>query len=1063
LQLAIRDKRNSNNSRDVNNLEKNILDKFDTLLSISETKFVLPEKLIDTILILFTKFFDICYSYDYSDLNILADKLPIMIIKFLSTEQNFQALNLSRKEFIRKKWDLLENLLIFIISFIDKYQNEQEKNIDIFIKFDLQTYLKNIINCFELLYFSLDENISDNGLIYKIMPGVVSKIIKLLSYKDIKLTSKILKILVRVMSLNLKIIFEKFKTENSNSISDEKFNKNFITFFDFYNIFHLKLKESVDSKKLSKIISHLLEMNIMYVKEFTSNKERLQEIFKMNKINFDDFFIERAQSIFQFLNGIIFNKESFDYPDEFLSMHEKLYNPHLIKEKINQIIKDVSVALNKQEFDKFNNLLPNLMIYFMIYLRINSINEDSVINLMEEKLELKNILDFEDKEDSNKIILESIYDILFNKMIKIKEILIFELVNNYEIQINSISKSQALEMSKKLILETLTNEKEIEYNKIFKFLNVISRKYPYLNVYFLNKHSIKINKSTKTFRKIFSTENTENEEEEIRITINEIKSTFDDVLKILISLILGLFTSINFDENVSKTKANFTKLLISLKQYSLYYSSFLSDYQDQFDFIKPNKILLLNSLLIQINSFLLDYNKKIFNKNEKNNILMLALSNYSNKMQLLKYSSLLFLINYTTTSSSDKLELKEFVKNNFDFIINTTVNKIIYFDKKDLDKKNSSISKSISNYKLDILNFFNSLILFLKDLEDENLTNHYCGEMNNFVRKLFIYLDMFFKEKNFFNLECLLEIIEKITNFQNYIIEKNWGLFKVEKNNINEENSQSQQDQEYNKISDFFKENMRIKDSNLFRNLILRIDPLLLCNKLIIVSKCIKIFENLIHVLYILPMNREEKTNFSTEDGANVIVKSSLGPIMHESWPYFIYILKNKNQQVKSKNNTKSLSGNNLGSSTTNNLTNQNFKMILELFIKVTDHYPKFFNESRLFIELLPIVQGSFNTLILEYSFSQIIPLFSVFLELLEKLNKNNNKIFCSEENSCKIIEFLEDLIFHSQDSTNYNILPQVDKEKIHNLIQSFSKSSNSNPPASSDFSVKLTNFKNKL
>lgn len=1115
LQINIRDKRNS---KEINDLQKNTLSNFETLLSISETKFVLPEKLIDTILILFTKFFDTCFSYEQSDINILAEKLPVMIYKFLTSEQNYIALNLTQKEFIRNKWNILENLAIFIISFIDKYQNDRDKSL---FKFDLQSYLKNIINCFELLYFSLEENISDRGLIYKIMPGVISKIIKLLSFKDIKLTSKILIVLIKIIAINQMIIFENLKIDYAESNGNKfLFNKNFITFYDFYNIFHIKLKETVNcsSKKLNKIIPSLLDLNVFYVREFTSNKAKIEEILILNKIKYDEFFTDRAKSIFEYLNYNAFNLEfyeeehSYDFSpnssinNQFLTISEKLFNHTSITEKLNQVIKNVSVSLNKQEFYKFNNQIPDLMISFLTYLRIYCIGEEHIRDFIGEKRELKNIFDIEEEESKNKEILESIFDLVFNKIINIKENLIFELVNNYEIQINKISKSKALETIKKLVLQTLANEKEINFNKIFKFLHIISLNFPCLHLYFLNKHLNKLNKSTRFFRKVFSTEEN-HEETQIILPINEVKSTYDDLLKIFSGIIIYFYTSINYTSNTTteeivskktKSEVNFrdicNKLFLSLKHLSLYYSSFLSDHQDQLDFVKQNEILLLNSLLIQINCYLLEKNKNIFNKNEKNNILMLALSFYSNKMYLLKYSSLLFLINYTTTNNnpnpneSDNLDLKEFVKNNFDFIINTTINKIIYFDKKDFENKSSApnyknnISKSISNYKLDILNFFNSLILFLKDLNDDDLANHYCGELNNFIKKLFIYLDMFFKDKNFFNLECLLEIIEKITDFQNYIIEKNWGLFKLEKDDCNYKNhkriSQSfENDEEYNKISDFFKENLKIKDCNLFRNLILRINPLLLCNKLIIISKCVKIFENLIHVFFILPMKREENKNFSTEDGANVLVKSSLGPIMHESWPYFIYILKNNKQGLATKNILNKSSSleykynkNNdkhkllIDSSTISNLTNQNLKMILELFIKVADHYPNFFNESRLFLELLPIMHENFHMLFHEYSFIQILPLFSVFLDFLIKLNKRNNTIFDREDLKNRIIEFFEELLFqNSQDSNNYTSLPIVEKEKIYYLIESIHKTQKSISSISVDFSVKLDNFKNKL
>jgi hypothetical protein len=72
--------------------------------------------------------------------------------------------------------------------------------------------------------------------------------------------------------------------------------------------------------------------------------------------------------------------------------------------------------------------------------------------------------------------------------------------------------------------------------------------------------------------------------------------------------------------------------------------------------------------------------------------------------------------------------------------------------------------------KIQIFNFFTSLLDLINQINNEEMSNFYCGEFTKYIRRLFPYIDINIKEKNFITIEIILEILYKISCFQNNII-----------------------------------------------------------------------------------------------------------------------------------------------------------------------------------------------------------------------------------------------------------------------------------------------------
>ena len=86
------DLRNKNNIKETRDKIRNIITKFNEIIESCHNNFILPEKMIDKILVLFIKFFDISFAYsNIVDMNIIAQSfiplssigLPLSILTFI--------------------------------------------------------------------------------------------------------------------------------------------------------------------------------------------------------------------------------------------------------------------------------------------------------------------------------------------------------------------------------------------------------------------------------------------------------------------------------------------------------------------------------------------------------------------------------------------------------------------------------------------------------------------------------------------------------------------------------------------------------------------------------------------------------------------------------------------------------------------------------------------------------------------------------------------------------------------------------------------------------------------
>jgi hypothetical protein len=974
LKLKISQKKSQ--YREINEMTESITSKFKKLVEISQTHFVLPEKLIDNTLILFNNFLDTLYLNGESDFNIVADNILTYYSLFIQVEQNYKQFNLDFSGFINFKWKQIEKAFNFFVCLIDKYQ---VKN------FDLQTHLNRILEFIHTIYFKID-----NDIRYRIIPGLISKLLKVISLDIIKITAKTIIDIDLIFRDSILVIFLKISQLAECQSNITKLKSNFFSFCDFYHLYYIRLKERLDEITITKIIEELIITHGIFIKSCIDHKINLKKfLFEMDQIKYTEF-LQEIEDVFYFLYNKVLdyssslNLEKINFYIDLLEIDRDCF-----KEKLSSSLSKLSSNRNKEEFDKFNaslscNLL-NLTIFMKIILKDESIKQ---------KILEGNYLDIIEISDNHinfteiTKLIEDFTEVFIEKSFKLKENIIFSLVNNYEIQVKNINRKIALEKFQNCLIDSLQYSKEINFQLIFRFLQSLIENFEEFYLIVIKKIIFRLSSSCKKIKKIFSYEDIE-----INIPVKEFKKYIDEALNCYLIITVLLISFLN------KNKSNFNqslhlKHMKCLKVTNLYLQRFLYDFQEILDFIPSNKISLFNSFLIFCNSFLIKNFKQIFNKNEKNTILMTTFNNYCSKIEILKYSSIIFLAEFTNSADEGILMLKVFVQENFDFIISTVINRIMYFEHNN--------KKSISNTKLETLNFFNSLILLLHNINDEKLNNFYYGELNKFLKKLLIHFDYFMKEKNLFNLECFAEIIEKITEFQEKVFKYHLNLFDSTKDNLKKKD---------NDLVMYLKNEIGISESNLYRNLILRFLTLLLTNRISIIYKVLKTFINLIPILQVLPMTREEKVNFSTEDSPNVTIRNSLGPIMHESWDYFLYIIK-----MRIPHNSWILK-----------ITN----LILDLLIKVAETYSNFFNDSRIFKEFIPEFELSIEYFSNSYDSSQLTIIVTKYIQLLS-IVLSREKCHLGKEN----LLVLNDLYLNK---SKYNI-DQIYNIKMQEILNKLNK-----------------------
>lgn len=911
-----------NQIKNIQLFQKEIFGKFSFLSGLLTRNVELPEKIFNTLLFLQIKFIDLINSHqNYLDQNTCGE----MILYSYDLYKGKDA------PFINSKLKYVDPLIKLSFSFID---NE---------KFDLKTYLSDILTFAEKIICS--NQIFTIEYKKKLMPGIVSKIIKVITNDDIKINSKNLSILIHLLSYFLSIVLDNYPKNDTN----------YVKFFEFFSCFIL-----VFQNKFSKIIDNVHD-------EFT---QMINNLFSHKNTEISD---ELYYQIILIMNNSMFKFEPNDY-DKIIEINELFYkscssmknfSKNKIYDNITNGINLLKISFDKKEFLRFNKGLievcGNLVIYYYSLNKkeLKSLqrrdNKENDLNLLNE-LMLGN-----ETENSDNIekLLSTFIDAI-QKIITHNKKIIFEVTNAYELSVKDITKENCYEKIKELFFSNLifSYDLEIKLNLLFNVLKFLGEKSEDIYNYIYDKVTGILIQKTKKYYSIL--------QKNKKISKNKFNQEIEEILNSLALFTFLIFLPSSNNPKIPKNQKNIKKIN-SLTQF--YFSVFCENIEQyEINKIPLSKLNLINFYTIILCLHSMDIQSKI-SKLSQNSFIILAMVNYSNKISLLKYSSMLLVLYL-----SKDCNLKNFIVNNFNFIINTILNKVIYY------------SSTISTTKNMIINFFTSIIELINQVNNENMSNFYCGEFLKYIEKLFPYLDKnITNKKNGLIIELLLEMLIKISHFQNIVIENIYKEYKT-----NEPEKAAFEELENNKTNflKILKEKTSIEEANVFRKLILRISPLILSKNIIFIGKTLSIISEYIPTLNILPMRREEDENFSTEDPNNVSIPSSLGPIMHEIWSYLIFA--SKNEGNKDRN------------------TIVNFKSFYDIFKKILFYHPKFFNSERFFDNLLPTADFVFTSLkdnYLEMQYKDVIEDF--------------------------IFEFLSRVIFANRYHKNF-------KEKTNNFINKY-------------------------
>ena len=432
--------------------------------------------------------------------------------------------------------------------------------------FDLKKYLKDLLDFIENMISN--EIVFDNELKLSIMPGLISKLTKLMQ-SNIKITTKILEKICKIQNVYIDILFNKENIgEKNNDLNKKKF-------CEFYEAFIIILFDKYKSKITGNLIDTVIKMNINYIKSLNKKKY-------INLINykfFENIFCLINNQIFEDLNISIINNNSiydkldsnYQSFDEFYITYIKsdLFSNEKINKKIYESITIIENAYVKKEFLKFNRNLIELIGNIKLILHYN---------------EIKNI------NDNGEL-----YNILFNffgKIIKMnKNHIFYEVINSYEFIFLNINKA----ICKTNIISEFFNSVLNTYNKEYKlhllliFMNHIYKSFPNIYTYFFNSCLNQVIDITKKFNNKLIKKKF--------VTYTQLNEAFSEVLN---SFILFEFL-ILFHNNRKKLEKKETKKIISLINF--FYDLFLdTDNEEHFNKAKISdiKLSLVNIFLINL-------------------------------------------------------------------------------------------------------------------------------------------------------------------------------------------------------------------------------------------------------------------------------------------------------------------------------------------------------------------------------------------------------------------------------------------------------------------------------
>ena len=861
-------------------------------------------------------------------------------------------LNKSNEFLISKKKYLIPLLKISITMLDFSFdKNKEIKDIDEINFFDLKKYVKNIIDFIENII--TNEILFDNAFKLSIMPGLISKLNKLMQSK-IKTTTKMLQKICGIKNEFIEILFNKDKN-NLNNLNNQK------KFCEFYEVFILILFDKYKNKITGNLLDAIIKMNIKYI-NYLNNDKFIN--FISNQF-FENFFYLINNQIFDELNNSVINNNSiYDKLENYSSFDDiyityvkcDLFKVENKNKKILELINRIENAYIKKEFIKFNKNLIELFGTVKLILYYNDIN---IIN------------------DNNELFI-NLFN-FFGKILKMnKNRIFFEVINSYEFIFlnidNSICKNNIISEFFKTVLNTYNNEYKLHL--LFIFLSHIYNLFPNFYSFFFSSCLNQTIETTKKFNNKL--------QKKKFITYTQLNDSFNEVLN---SFILFEFL-ILFQKKRKNLDKKELKKIISLINF--FYDLFIdTDNEEDFNRAKITDIKLsfVNLFIINLSIFTYEINNEYLLE-QKNRLILLSMFNYSNNAKIIKYSASLLILDI-----NQEKDLKNFIKDNYTFLINSILNKIIYFNINnninDINKKNLLQKKNNnSDYhrlRKVILNVFSSLIELINNFYlDDDINKIFVLEFYNYIQKLFPYFDNNIKEKNANVIDIMLEIFIKISLFQKRVLLNECKKINIDINLLNieiirmtSEEFFDENNKEINKEKNLIikiknlKEKLKLQKCNICRKLILRFLPLILSKNIIFISKSFQIIKNYILMLFLLPMEKEEEENFSEEDPSNVIISSSLGPIMYELWKPIIYSFQR-------------------------NIINLSlFNSFLEIFEEISNFYPEFFDSEKVFKDLIPSLKEKFNFFLKEYKDEQIINCFKNVFTFLKKIfwkNKYNKK-----------------------------------------------------------------------
>ena len=945
----IRNKLGKKTLTELLNKEKEIFLNLTLLTKLFPSNIDIPEKIFNTNVFLEICFIDLINSHKkILDMDISGQVILYQYNKYLNKSDEFL---ISKKKYLIS---LLKLSITMLDANNDEYiltptQEKDEININIF---DLKKYVKNLLDFIDKMI--TNKKIFDDDFKSSIMPGLISKLTKLINSK-IKITSKMIEKICAIQNEYIEILFN--KNEQKEICDNDKNILNKKKFCEFYEVFILILFDKYKNKIIGNVLEIIIKMNINYFQYLNTDKY----INLIGAKFFENIFYIINNQIFDELNNSIINSNSIYAQFDNFKNYENIYITYvknaLFKieqknKKINELINIIENAYIKKEFIKFNKNLIELLGTIKLVLHYNHIN------------------------NINNILYENLFS-FFGKIIKInKNKIFFETINSYEfifLNINiPLCKNNIISEFFKSVLNTYNSEYKLSL--LFIFFNDIYKSFPEIYNFFFDACLNNVIDITKKFNNKLTKKKF--------TTYTQLNDCFNEVLN---SFILFEFIILFLPGQKKNLEKKEIKKIISLINF--FYDLFIdTDNEENFNKAKINdtKLSLVNLFLMNLIIFVIEKNSDYLIE-QKNRIILLSMFNYSNNAKIIKYSSSLLILNINKGK-----DLKNFIKTNYTFLINSILNKIIYFNiESNMNKKELFFPQknNINNYhhlRNIILNVFSSLIELINNFYlDDDINKIFVLEFYNYTEKLFPYFDNNIKEKNANVIDIMLEIFIKISLFQKNVLNNECNKLNIDITKLNidvvrltseeffDEKIETKNDTEFVKKLKNLKKKLQLQKCNICRKLILRFLPLILSRNIIFISKSFQIIKNYILMLFLLPMSKEEEENFSEEDPNNVIISSSLGPIMYELWQPIMF-------------------------SFNRNIINLSlFNSFFEIFDEIANFYPEFFDGEKIFKYLIPNLNEKLGFFLKEYKEGQILSCFRNVLNFLKKIfvkNQYNKK-----------------------------------------------------------------------